>query len=117
MQAPDRIEKPIGRPRIPTPMGSCPYTLNACVGQKSRIETKFAPEMKVMTSVKARILGSCLRREGNMGNFAPLTSQMQNKVRRKAPRRSGTRTWAVAHLYCLQSEPDGVRRTEDGHTW
>jgi len=35
------------------------------------IEKKFAPEMKVMMSVRPRILGACLRRAGNMGYLAP----------------------------------------------
>lgn len=61
MQAPAKMEKPIGIPRMPTPTGSCPYTLNACVGQNMRMEKKLAPLMKVMTNVNPRMRGSFLR--------------------------------------------------------
>lgn len=35
------------------------------------IEKKLAPEIKVMTRVRARIRGACFRRDGNMGYLAP----------------------------------------------
>jgi hypothetical protein len=35
------------------------------------IEKKLAPEMNVMTRVRARILGACFRRDGNIGYLAP----------------------------------------------
>ena len=97
--APAKILNPIGSPRIPTPIGSCPYTLNACVGQKRRTEKKLAPDMKVMTRVRARIRGLCFKRAGNMGNLANFASQIANATSRKKPRNRGTRTWAVFQGY------------------
>jgi len=35
------------------------------------MEKKLAPEMNVMTRVRARIRGACLSLEGNIGCFAP----------------------------------------------
>ena len=97
--APIKILNPMGSPRTPTPTGSCPYTLNACVGQKRRTEKKLAPDMKVITRVKARMRGLCFRRAGNMGNLANLASQMAKAASRKKPRNRGTRTWAVFQEY------------------
>lgn len=90
MQAPARMENPTGIPLTPTPIGSWPYTFwsklvskdvldrfyfmkltKACVGQNMRMEKKLAPEMNVMTKVRARMRGSCCRRFGNIGFFAP----------------------------------------------
>ena len=68
-----------------------------------RIEKKLAPEMKVITSVRARVRGACLRRLGNMGNFANLTSQTTNMTRNANPMISGARTWADDHSYWSMS--------------
>ena len=101
MTAPVRMAKPIGRPRIPTPTGSWPYTLKACVGQKRSTEKKLAPEMHVMINVRMRIRGLCFMRAGNMGYGANLASQTTKATRRKKPTKSGTRTWADFQLYCI----------------
>ena len=98
-KAPVKILNPIGNPLMPTPTGSWPYTLKAWVGQKRSTEKKLAPEMKVMTSVKVRMRGDCLRRAGNMGYVANFHSQITNAKRRKAPTRIGARTWALRHGY------------------
>lgn len=100
MQAPPIIPNPMGRLRTPTSTGSCPYTLNDCVGQNIITEKKLAPEMKVMTNVKPRVRGSCFKRLGKMGYFAPYTSQKPNATRITNPRISGTRTWAEVQSYC-----------------
>jgi hypothetical protein len=68
-------------------------------------EKKLAPEIKVMIRVRARIRGSRKRRDGNMGNLAPLASQTQKAIQNAAPRSKGTRTWAEVHLYCWNREP------------
>lgn len=47
------------------------HSLKAWVGQNMIIEKKFAPEMNVITKVRAKIRGACFRRDGNMGYFAP----------------------------------------------
>lgn len=99
MTAPAKILNPMGRPRMPTPTGSWPYTLKAWVGQKSRTEKKLAPEMKVMTRVSMRMRGACFRRAGNIGNLANLASQTQKATSMKKPMKSGARTWAVFHEY------------------
>jgi len=62
------------------------------VGQKSSTEKKLAPEMKVMTRVKARMRGDCLRRAGNIGYLANLASQMAKATSRKKPMKRGART-------------------------
>ena len=63
------------------------------------MEKKLAPEMKVMTRVRARIRGACFRREGNIGCLAPYTSQKQKAMMRNVPRRRGTSTCAPFHEY------------------
>src|SRR5947207_2175856 len=55
-------------------------------------EKKLAPEIKVMIRVKVRIRGSRKRRDGNMGNLAPLASQTQKAMMKAAPSSKGTRT-------------------------
>ncbi len=99
IHAPARILNATGRPRIPTPTGSWPYTLKACVGQKNRIEKKLAPEMKVITRVRARMRGACLRRAGNIG-YGARASQKPKPIMRSAPSISGTSTCADLHGYC-----------------
>lgn len=56
MKAPTRMPKPMGIPRSPTWMGSCPYMLKDWVGQKRRTEKKLEPEMKVITRVPKRVV-------------------------------------------------------------
>lgn len=63
------------------------------------IEKKFAPEIKVMTSVRARMRGACCRRRGNIGNLANLASQTKKATIKAKPRIKGTKTWAEVHLY------------------
>lgn len=65
------------------------------------IEKKFAPLINVITKVKAKMRGACLRRDGNMGYLAPFTSQTQKATMSKNPRISGARTCAELHLYYI----------------
>ena len=90
--APTKIPNAMGRPRTPTPMGSWPYTLKDCVGQKRRTAKKLAPETKVMMRVQRRIRGFCKRREGNMGYLVNLASQITKAIRRTMPRTRGAMT-------------------------
>ena len=69
-QAPAMIANPAGIPRTPTPTGSWPYTLKACVGQNIIREKKFAPEINVMIRVRTSVRFSCCRRRGKIGNSA-----------------------------------------------
>lgn len=93
------MPNPTGKPRTPTPIGSWPYTLYDCVGQKRMTEKKLAPEIKVMMSVITRIRGFCHRRRGNMGYLAPHISQATNAMRQKIPSSKGASTCAECHLY------------------
>ena len=52
-----------------------------------------------MISVRARILGSFFRREGNIGYLAPYISQNAKAMRKNAPRRRGTRVCADFQEY------------------
>ena len=62
-------------------------------------EKKLAPEMKVITSVKPRILGFAFNPLGKIGYFAPYFSQKTNATISATPKSKGARTCAVPHLY------------------
>ncbi len=115
-EAPTKIPNPMGRPRTPHPIGSWPYTLYDCVGQKRMTEKKLAPEMKVMMSVMARIRRFCHRRRGNMGYLAPHISQATKAKSRKIPRSKGTSTCAVCHSY-YRNQPVPRLHHEMRFTW
>jgi hypothetical protein len=63
------------------------------------MEKKLAPEMNVITRVRARIRGACCKRAGNMGYFAPFASHTQKAMSMQAPRIKGARTCADFHGY------------------
>ena len=99
IHAPTMMPNATGSPRTPQPIGSWPYTLYDCVGQKRMTEKKLAPEIKVMMSVMIKIRGVCHRRRGNMGYLAPHFSHATNAMKVKIPRINGASTCAERHLY------------------
>ena len=64
-----------------------------------RYEKKLAPEMKVISKVRDRMRGSCLRRFGNIGYGANQASQTRKAMMSAAPMSKGARTWAECHGY------------------